>query len=223
MFDQKMLSNKLMNRFFRPVDNVMWDIMSGKIGINTSEGIVSVEGAGDEAQVIVNPLDQFGFPVPAFAQSTPVDSIQIGDLIFGAKKELGWVVEKKEKSFVLLKSDGTRSTWSPPKVQMLGFDSGAMVLRSLINVLPGGASGLGQMQSMMMPLMMMGGDNDALADMIPMMLMAQCGFGGTSDGTAANSNNMGNIMQMMMMAKMMSGDKMKSPFGGRSGGSHFDR
>lgn len=209
-------SNKLMDRFFRRVDGVVWDLMSGRIGIKNGDGIATVEGEGEEAQVVLNLFDQFGMEIPAFAQNTPVDSITVGDLIYGAKSPLGWVVEKKEKSFVLLKADGTRSTWSPPKVQMLGFDGGAMVLRSLINILPGGKTGLSGMQSMLMPMLMMGGDGVDLEKMLPVMLMSQVG---ADPANPATGNNMAGVMQMMMLMQLMgnkSGDK-------STGSNFFDR
>lgn len=206
-------SNKLMDRFFRKVDNVVWDLMTGKVGIKTAEGVVTVEGTGDEAVPVVNPIEQFGMPVPAFAQNTPFASVNVGDLIYGAKDITGWVVEKKEKSLVLLKPSGTRSTWTPPKVQFFGFDSGVMVLRSLINVLPGGQSGLGNMQSMLMPLMMMGGGSSDLGEIMPMLLFSQMNAGGDPAAAGAGTNNMASVMQMIMMAKMLKGSK---------GGGFFD-
>jgi hypothetical protein len=202
------IGNKMMNRFFRKVDGVVWDLMTGRIGIKTKDGITTIEGDGDDAQVVINMLDQFGMELPAFAQSTPVSAVTVGDLIYGVKEVLGWVVKKNEKSLVLMKPDGTRSTWSPPKVQMLGLDSGVMVLRSLINMLPGGQGGLGQMQSMLMPLMMMGGDDIGLdlESMMPMMLMSQMGVPTTNaDGTSAAANPFGggNMMQTMLLMQMM--------------------
>lgn len=195
-------------------------MMSGRVGFKTNDGIVTIElnavndakTDAEDCQVVINPFDQFGMEVPAFAQSVPIDSINLGDMIYSSasNKVLGWVVKKSDKSFKLMKQDGTRSDWTPPKVQMLGFDSGVMVLRSLLNMLPGGSTGLGQMQSALMPMMAMGmlGDNESgdfdLKSMMPMLLMSQMGLGGTAD--VSNSGNMmGNMMQMMMMAQFMKG------------------
>jgi hypothetical protein len=206
------VGNKLMDRFFRRVDGVVWDLMSGRIGVKNNDGIVTIEGSGDDAQVVVNLFDQFGLEVPAFAQSTPVASVAVGDLIYGQKGVLGWVIDKTDKAFTLLKPDGTRSHWSPPKVQMFGLDGGVMVLRSLINMLPGGTGGLGQMQSLLMPMLMMGDGAIDLDSMMPMLLMSQIG---TGDGTVAAGGNMGNMMQMMLMMQMF------KKGGGTSGGNNF--
>lgn len=212
---------KMMSRMFRRVDNAVWDMMTGKIGIHTDDGIATIEGVGDDAQIAINIVENFGMPLPAFAQSTPVDAIKEGDFIYTASKPLGWIVEKKEKSFRILKPDGTRTSWTPPKVSMIGFDLGAggpLVLRSLFNTLPGGESGLAGLQNNLMPLLMMS-DNIDLEGMMPMILMSQMN-GGTSGG-------MGNMMQTMMMMSMMKGDNnpMKNLFGGssKSGSDHFGR
>ena len=200
------VGNKLMNRFFRRVDGVVWDLMTGRIGVKTSEGIATLEGEGDEAQVNINLIEQFGFEVPAFAQNTPVVAINCGDVIYGDKSVKGWVIEKKEKSLVLMKPDGSRSTITPPKVQLMGgTEGGLMVLRSLVNMLPGGQGGLNQMQTMLMPMLMMGGEGLDLDNIMPMMLMSQMNFGAAptdADGNAAG-NQMANMMPMMMMLGML--------------------
>lgn len=213
------LGKKLVNKFFRKVDDVLWDLMSGHIGIKTKDGeIATLEGEGDDAVVTINPFANFGIPMPAFAQNTPIADIKNGDLIYNDKKVMGWVVSiPKEggKSFRLLRLDGTRGEWRPPKVASLGIDlSGAMVLRSLVNTLPGG--GLGNLQGMFLPLLMGGGDFGDLEDMLPLVLMGQGGMlGGTTSG-----NGMGNMLQTMMLMKMMGG-KNKSTTS--SGSGFFDR
>lgn len=202
------IGNKLMNRFFRRVDGVVWDLMSGKIGVKSADGISTLEGQGDDAQVSINMLDQFGIEVPAFAQNTSTGDVQVGDLVVGSRGIQGWVIEKKEKTLVLMKPDGTRGSMTPPKVNMMGFEGGVLVLRSLVNMLPGGQGGLGQMQNMLMPMLMMGGDLD-LEALMPMMLMSQMNAGpadpANPNAALLQQNQMGQMMQMMMMAQMMGG------------------
>lgn len=230
-------ANKFMDRMFRKADGVVWDLMTGKIGIQTDGGIVTLDGEGDDARVSINLLDEFGVAMPAFAQSTPVDQITVGDIIYTGKREairfvIGTVDAPKPaakttktaapvavaaasiKKFRTMTLDGTSSTWTPPKVSILGFDSGVMVLRSLMTLLPNGNQGLSQMQSMLMPMLMMGGGDlgEDMDKMLPMMLMSQMGGG--------DSGSMGNMMQMMFMMKMMNGDK--GGFGGKSA-SPFNR
>lgn len=195
-------NSKLMDRFFRKVDNVVWDLMSGRVGIKTREGIVTIEGEGDDAAVTLNLFEQFGIEVPAFAQNTPVAAVAVGDLIYGSKGPLGWVVEKNEKSFKLIKEDGTKTSWTPPKVATFGFDSGVMVLRSLVNMLPGGNTALNGMQSVIMPMLMMNEDLD-LGSLMPMMMMGQFGNPAGTPEAAASQNQMMQMMQMMMMTQLL--------------------
>lgn len=230
-------ANKFMDRFMRKAPNVVWDLMTGKIGVQTADGIATLEGEGDDATININLIDEFGMGIPAFAQSTPVDAVKPGDIIyFGASDRPGWVIEKKTSdkgavSFMLLKVDGQRTSWKPPKVTLIGMDSGVMVLRSLMGFLPGGQGGLAGLQGMLLPMMMMNGgklDGD-MENMLPMMLMTQIQAGTTTDGQAAQ-NPMAQMMSTMMMMKFMNkqggmfsdvddspaqlayGDRNKSPF-----------
>lgn len=208
---------KMVSRFFRRVDNVVWDMMSGKVGIVGAEGIMTLDGEGEDATVNINLMDQFGMPLPAFAQQTAVADLKSGDLVYTNGKPKGWIIEVKEQEdkatrFSVISPTGTVSNWKPPKVTMLGFDSGVMVLKSLDALLgAGGKDGneaLAGMQGMLMPMMMMGGgDMEDMESMMPMLLMSQMGQLGEGAG--------GNMIQMMMMVKMMGGK-------GRGGNGFFD-
>jgi len=222
MFGNMPGANKFMDRLFRKAEGVVWDLMSGRVGIQTKDGIATLEGEGEDATININLMDNFGMGIPAFAQSTPVDAVKTGDIIyFGASDRPGWVIEKKDgvdgkqPKFVLMKVDGTRSTWTPPKVSMLGMESGVMVLRSLLTMLPGGNAGLSGMQGMLMPMMMMGGDSGIdMEKMMPMILMGQMQAApvANADGTVvAAPNPMAQMMPMLMMMQMMKGNKDKSP------------
>lgn len=220
-------ANKIMDRLFRRAEGVVWDLMSGRVGIKTADGIATLDGDGKDAQININLLDQFGMEIPAFAQSTPIDAVKAGDIIFfGATDKPGWVLEKldpaspgKAPRFVLMKVDGQQTTWTAPKVSMLGMESGVMVLRSLLTMLPGGNAGLTGLQGALMPLMMMsqmGGGSDAvnLDAMMPMLLMGQMNAAPITgpDGTVAVAPNpMAQMMPMMMMMSMMKGGK-SNPF-----------
>lgn len=206
-------ADKFMQRMFRKADGVVWDLMSGKIGVQTEDGIATLEGEGDDARVSVNLFDDFGVALPAFAQSTPVASVKVGDIIYSGKTRVTWVIGVNANgTFKVMKPNGETTTWNPPKVNMLGFESGVMVLRSLMTMLPGGDKGLSGMQNMLMPMLMMGGDSsDMLEKMLPLMLMGQM------NGTGTDSGGMGNMMQTMMMLQMMKGDNpMKNMFSNKN-------
>ena len=243
--------DKFMDRLFRKAPGVVWDMMSGKVGVQTKEGIATFSGEGDAAQIDINLFDQFGMEVPAFAQSTPIESVNVGDLIyFGATDKPGWIIEKRygvkptgssapakakrptkastlagpgeltvaaedidksNVSFTLMKVDGQRTTWKPPKVSMLGMGAdGVMVIRSLLTMLPGGQTDLNGMQGNMMMMMQMqamnGGEGGIdMEKLMPLMLM----------GAMGGNNGGGNMMQTMMMLQMFGGGNgMGNMFGG---------
>ena len=223
MFNQ--MQDKLMNRFFRSVDNVVWDLFTGKIGVQTEEGIITLEGTGEDAQIVVNIMDQFGTPIPAYAQSTPLQAIQAGDLVYAKGKPKGWVVSVSErpatddkpavKKFTLMTTSGMTTSWTPPKVSMLGFESGVMVLKSLIQLLPSGQTGLSSLQNNILPMMMIAGDNVDMEKILPFMLFTQ------TQGNGGDSNN---LMQTMFMMSMMKGgsNPMENMFKGKGSKGHFD-
>ena len=248
MFDTSKFFNPeaMMARIFRKVDNVVWDMMTGKIGILTNGGISSIEGEGDGATITTNLVEQFSMAVPAFAQQTSISDVKVGDMILQANDKPAWVVARIETedkasaaavaagapgpvkvnvSFELLRADGTSTKYRAPKVVVLGLDtSGVMVVRSLISMLPGGQGGLGQMQNMMMMMGMFSGDSSDLEDIMPMMLMSQMGgpgalLGGQPDPTAGNG--MSQMLPMMLMAKMMGGGKRNKNSSYDNGGSPF--
>lgn len=200
-------ASKFMDRMFRKADGVVWDLMSGKIGVATSEGIATLEGEGDDARININMFDDFGMALPAFAQSTPKDGVKVGDIIYrGSSNNIAWVISKNEDkgTFKVMKPNGETTSWNPPKVSMLGFESGVMVLRSLVNMLPNGDKGVNQMQNMLMPMMLMGGlEGEGVDKIMPFLLMTQMNGGG-------DSSAMSGMMQAMMMAQLFkSGDSGK--------------
>lgn len=203
-------SNKILDRMFRKADGVVWDLMSGNIGIQTDEGIVTLTGEGDNAVISQNLFDEFGVVLPAFAQSIPVADVKTGDIIYrNSRNNVAWVIEKTvDNKFKLMKPNGETMGWTPPKVQMLGFDTGVMVLRSLISMLPNGNADMGSMQNMLMPMMMLmgddapglfGGGSDGMMDkMMPLILMQMMNGNGVTAG-----GGMGNMIMPLLMMQMM--------------------
>ncbi len=213
-------SQNFINKMFRKVDGVSWDLTTGNIGVKTDEGLMSLkltyeelaEGSKDapkllRASTTVNQFEQMGMPIPAFAQDTPKDKIGVGDLIYKGGQAFGWITEKvDDHSFMIITPTGTRTEWSPADVTM-GFTSGIMVLKNLTSMI--GGAGMSNMSNMLMPMMMMGqfdGQNEGGLDkMIPFMLMQNSGMMG---GQGSQENPM---MNMMMMSMMMGG-KGNNPF-----------
>jgi hypothetical protein len=165
---------------------VVWDIMSNKTGIKTESGIFTL---GTDNTIELNPFDAFSAELPAFAQLTPIEQVNVGDVIVSAGKPTGWIVGKKEASLVALTTQGHETIFRPKKVSMMGVNNGISVVRSPFD--PGAQGQAGQMNPMMMMALM--GDKK----MDPMMMMMMMGgMGG------------GQMNPMMMLALM--GDN--SPF-----------
>ena len=164
------VGDKMLARMFQRVNDVVWDISTGKMGILGKNGsIFSLVGEGEDAQVVENMFSEFGMAVPAFAQSVPFDSVQLGDLAFRPGGRPGWVVEKNPNSLILLNTDSSEGTLRRNKVVTMGMDqSGVMVLRNLFNM----TGGAGQESfQMLMPMLMAGTTNEDAGGMVQMMLM----------------------------------------------------
>ena len=207
------IASKFMNRMFRRVGGVVWDITTGKLGLKDDNGIYTLEltttGEGakakTEAQIVVNPFESFGIDIPAFATSTKLTEVAVGDIIIGDSKILGFVVEKKDNSLVLLDKNGMKKQYNPPKVAVLGTDNNVLVMKNLLNV-AGGESGLQGLQGALLPMLMMGGDMD-LESILPMMLFSQ------QSGVAGGAGGIASMLPLLMMSK--------GGLGG-SGGSKID-
>lgn len=229
--------NRMMDRLFRRVDNVAWDLMTGRVAVATKDGLVGLEmtevddGAGNKEttfQTVENPFTDMSMPIPAFAQQTALDAVKQGDLIVKGNVT-GWVTKINKASVKIIKPDGTHTEFTPPKTAILDFGSGLMVVRSLFNMMPGGQSGVNNLQGMLMPMMMTGMlDGDTADHMIPMMLMmsgALSTSGNPADAATANPmmGNMQNMMMPMMMASMMKKSGGGSPFNFSGGKPPFNR
>lgn len=209
-------AEKMISRMFRRVDTVVWDLMTGRLGVRTSDGeIATFEGTdADSATVNLNPFDDFGVALPAFAQSTPATSVQVGDLVYKSGTRPAWITEVVEKPdgskrFKTIDPSGSLGSWNPPKVSVFGLDSGVLVVRSLLSMFPGdGTAGLTGLQGTLMPLLMFGGGDSGLdlEKLLPLILMGSINGSGAMGG--------GNVIQTLFMMKMLGGDN--NLFGGSS-------
>lgn len=195
------ITNKFMNRMFRRIGGLVWDLTSGNLGMKDENGIYTLEVTADSAQIVVNPFDAFGMDIPAFATSTKLEDVAIGDIIVGDSKILGWVVEKKPASLVLLDKSGMRKQFNPPKVAVLGTDNNVLVVKNLLSV-AGGEGGLAGLQGNLLPLLMLGDDID-MESILPMLLFTQ--------GNGAAAGGMNSMLPLLLMKK--------GGLGGLGGGS----
>lgn len=210
------IKTKFLNRMFRKIGDLVWDLSSGKLGIRSPQGIFTLDTSGDAPQVVVNPFDAFGFDIPAFALATKIEDIQVGDIVVGDTKILGFVVDKTAASLTLLDQSGMKKNYTPPKVAVLDVGSNVLVVKNLFNLV--GGEGLAGLQGNLMPLLMLGGDLDldgilpfllfsqtsgtgqaGVANLLPLLMLSKTGVGG------------GDIDPMMLMA-------MSGGLGGSAGG-----
>jgi hypothetical protein len=221
-------SKKFMNRLFRRVNGVVWDVMTGSVGLQTSDGIFTVSfSETGEATLNANPLDDFGVALPGFATQATHAEVNPGDIIVGDTGILGWVTSKTEAAFKVIDHTGHHKVYSPPKVAIMGTQ-GVLVVRNLLN-LTGGTAGASNFASSLLPLLAMGGGDDKLEKLLPILLMTSSapGANGAAPGGAGNFASMlpflimkegglgggsgGKIDPMMLM--MLTGG-----FGGGGGG-----
>ena len=216
MMEKLFNRDALMNSFFRKVDNTVWDLSTGKIGFRTNEGIATLSSEGEF--IDVNPVEQFGIPVPSYATKTSLDKVSKGDFIYGSTAaSRGWVTEvfvteaadgTKSFKFGVLTPNGTSHNYNPPRIKMFGLDpNGVMIVQSLFNV--AGAGSADSMKNALMPLMLMGGDDLDLGEIMPMLL-----FSGMNGGTGGDMSQM--MTQMMMFKAMGLGGNKKSSGLGKS-------
>lgn len=202
-FDFSKLSEKYMNSLMRPVNDAVWDVTNGSLAIvGKNDSLYSLDTSSKEEGLYGILQNDFAFitmPIPAFAQSVPVESVKIEDFIYGGQKPMGWVVKISKSAnnslvFDVLRPSGTQSRWSPPKVQN-AFTSGqnVQVLRTMTSMFGNNAdSKMGEIQQML-PMMMMGGNNsNVMQQMLPMMMMS-------------GNSKMDTMMMFMMMNQMNTG------------------
>lgn len=231
MFNSNNFSAKFLNRMFRKIEGLKWDLQSGSIGVvgadgsiaslvtshtpavEASEGVAAA-AASNSYNISVNPFDAFGMAIPAFATQVPFSAIREGDMIVGDKNILGWVVGKTAATLKLLDFNGMHKTYQPPKVQILGQD-GALVVQSLGGLF-GGDAGVGGFQSSLLPLLMLkGGDGEGLDSILPLMLFSQmqtsnpaaAATAATVGGNPALANNPMSAMMPMLMVQALSKGK----------------
>lgn len=196
------VTNKFLNRLFRRIGGVVWDVTTGSIGLQSEQGIyslVTTPGAtpADEPSysLTVNPFDDFGLALPAFATQSSFDDVSNGDIIVGDQGIIGWVIGKTEAAFKVMDHNGYNKTYTPPKVQIVG-QSGVLVVRNLFN-LTGGAAGAGNFASTLLPLLALGGGDDKLEKLLPILLMTSQGAAGAAPGAAANP--MASLLPFLLM------------------------
>ena len=204
-FDFSKLSEKYMNSLMRPVNDAVWDVTNGSLAIvGKNDSLYSLDTSSKEEGLYSILQNDFAFitmPIPAFAQSVPVEAVKIEDFIYDGQKPMGWVVKISKSAnnnlvFDVLRPSGTQSSWSPPKVQN-AFTSGqnVQVLRTMTSMFGSNADNkMSEIQQMLPMMMMMGGNNtNVMQQMLPMLMMT-------------GNSKMDPMMMMFMMMNQMGGN-----------------
>ena len=217
-FDFDKISERYMNSLMRPVNDAVWDVTNGSLAIvGKNDSLYSLDTTSKDEGLYGVFKNDFAFitmPIPAFAQSVPVESVKVEDFIYDGSKPMGWVVKISKTAnnslvFDVLRPSGTQSRWAPPKVQN-AFTSGqtVQVLRTMTSMFGNNADNkMSEIQQMLPMMMMLGGNNGAgniMQQMLPMMMMSGStkmdpmmmfmlmqsgGFGGMNNQTVQNNQN----------------------------------
>jgi len=224
------IKSKFLNRMFRRINGVVWDMTTGGQGLKVGDEIYSIsitpgrpasdDGAGTANaatettfQTSVNPFGELGMALPAFATQVPFADVAEGDIVVGANKVIGWCVGKTGAALKVVDHNGMVKTYVPPKVAILGND-GVLVVQNLFS-LTGGAAGAGSFANSLLPLLMMGKGGDELEKLLPILLMQSAGAG-AAPAAGAPAAGLGGMNPMMLLA-------MTGGLGGKkSGGSGID-
>jgi hypothetical protein len=168
--------------------------------VGKNDSLYSLDTSSKEEGLYGILQNDFAFitmPIPAFAQSVPVESVKVEDFIYDGSKPMGCVVKISKSAnnslvFDVLRPSGTQSRWSPPKVQN-AFTSGqnVQVLRTMTSMFGSNADNkMSEIQQMLPMMMMMGGNNaNVMQQMLPMLMMT-------------GNSKMDPMMMFMMMNQM---------------------
>ena len=188
---------KMINKMFRRVDGVVFDITTGTIGIEKDGSVFTL---GSDGLLAENMFAEMSAPIPAFAKAIKLSEVKLGDLVINQIGEpFGFVTKLNEKSLGVLKTNGTISTVSPAKVNLLGEGQTIMVVQNL------GAGGIDPMMLMLM------GDGEGSDEMFIMLSMMQ-------SGNSGNVSGMNNMLPMLLLSKNKDTSK-----GSGSGGDMFQK
>ena len=172
-------TQNLKAKFFRQPKNVVIDGMTGKLGIQTDNGVYTLQDGK-----LTTSMFNMSLAIPAFAMRKPFSAIKAGDILVGEESDsLGFVILKGEDKVQVLDTDGKLTQQTEINTGM--GSSGVFVVESFSMGSEGG------MNPGLMMALAMGGDDKDMKGILPFMLM-QGGMGG-------EGNQMAQTMMMMSM------------------------
>lgn len=171
----KFNSNSMRDNFFREINNVVIDIQTGKLGFQSQDGITTYDGGS----VQVNPIQELGVKIPAFAMRVAVSDLREGDIIVTSNDTV-FFKEHTEAGYAVVTISG--------EVRQVGSVTNMFFGKNTVLAVKNMFGGTSGMDPMMMAMMM--GDGKSGFDMKTFALMSMMGNGG---------NGMDNNMLMMAM------------------------
>lgn len=174
------INTEFNKKYFRPIDNMVWDISTGRLGIIDDRGIIILSGDASGYKMETTNADTYTKLVQAFARPSLANELEPGDIVYNrlSNSIVGWIVKSNgNSSFQILKMDGTRMDWSSSRSQVLDFDSINMAVKPLTSIL-GTEHNLNQLQNSMMLLISSGvvPEEDTFIDILPILLIGQLGL-----------------------------------------------
>jgi hypothetical protein len=190
----------LTGSMFQEVDDIVWDLQSGRLGILENDVIYSFEQVGKKSRVTKNPIKEFGVKIPAYAIMTPIESLQVGDII--VTDDETWIfflsaaaaTDEVEVTFKGLNYNSGRQTTVTAVTNTLMGTKGVLAVKNFFGTDNASMAG-------MLPFIMMGGGkkND-IGQMIAMMALANNKAGGlTPIGDKPAGLDMTSLLPLMLM------------------------
>lgn len=180
-------TNSMRNSFFREISNVAMDMQTGKLGVVTSEGIITATDDG----VSVNPITEMGFKIPAFAMRVPVSELTKGDIIIGNGDPV-FFIEGSKVGYMTVNTSGVIQETGSVANMFFGKNT-VMAVKNMF----GSADGKEGSMNPMFMLAMMGDDVKGSGSSFGFkeMMMMQMMSGGKGMG------EMNPMFMMMLMSK----------------------
>ena len=204
--------DSLVESMFREVDDIVWDLQTGRLGILDGDVIYSFEKTGNKSRITKNPIKELGVKVPAYAVATPIESLQPGDIVILDDGQ--WVfflsstpaTDDDEVTFKGLNYDTGRQTTVTAISNLLLGSKSLLAVKNFIG------SEAGNLSSML-PLLMLqdDGDGEGIGEVLGLMTLIQ------NQGTASKGKKAANgafdLNSMLPLLLMKKGGKM----GGKKG------
>lgn len=209
------MKNLLSSMFKSDIEDVVYDLASGVIGIKRDQDVVTfksvevsvftdgVESKEQRWRVVSSPFVDMAVPVKAFAMAVNIDLIDVGDIVLAnTGKTVGLVTHLLDDGNVkVLLADGSVNEINP-SLNMINNAQQLFVVKNLFNIKgfkPLGNVGdklnVGEMDfNSMLPLLLMNshgnGSGDSIDKLLPFMVM-----------NGSMGNGMNPMMAMLLMNK----------------------